>query len=64
MFYHIIKMFQLERFKNDVKANISTTAIAFESAIETVKSNVDWMKKNYNQVEEWFIKNKESFVFF
>ncbi|XP_018579251.1 aminopeptidase N isoform X2 [Anoplophora glabripennis] len=54
---------ELERFKNSIKTNISTTASAFESAIETVKSNVDWMKKNYNQVEQWFIKNKERFVF-
>lgn len=34
------QLLELERFKNSVKTNISTTAIAFESAIETDRKSV------------------------
>ncbi|KAG5885709.1 hypothetical protein JTB14_037729 [Gonioctena quinquepunctata] len=53
---------ELERFRDSIKNNnISTTSSAFESAIETVKANVQWMEKNYHQVEEWFQKYKDHY---
>ncbi|KAJ8921422.1 hypothetical protein NQ315_003040 [Exocentrus adspersus] len=63
---HMNTEFQLsefERFRSSIRSNISTTTIAFNSAIERVKSNVEWMNKNYNQVADWLIKYKEHFAY-
>ncbi|KAL1506799.1 hypothetical protein ABEB36_006093 [Hypothenemus hampei] len=54
---------ELERFRDSIKANISTTSRAFESAIEQVRGNVKWMKKNYAQVEDWLITHQERFQY-
>ncbi|XP_074039216.1 aminopeptidase N isoform X3 [Leptinotarsa decemlineata] len=55
------QLLELERFRDSIKHNISTTASAFDSAIETVKANVKWMEKNYHQVEQWLQKYKDHY---
>ncbi|XP_076258416.1 aminopeptidase N-like isoform X2 [Rhynchophorus ferrugineus] len=63
---HMTNEFQLEellRFRDSIKPNISTTTQAFDVAIETVKANVEWMKKNYKQVETWLSTNQEQFYY-
>ncbi|CAH0553257.1 unnamed protein product, partial [Brassicogethes aeneus] len=58
--------FQLEeltRFRDSIKANISTTRQGFDSAIETVKANVEWMQKNYDYVEKWLTDHKDKYIF-
>ncbi|CAG9772621.1 unnamed protein product [Ceutorhynchus assimilis] len=55
---------ELERFKDSIKTNISTTSQAFNSAIEQVKGNVEWMKRNYNQMEDWLSKHQKQFLYF
>lgn len=64
--YNLTKyfLFQFQRFKESLKSNISTTAIAFDEAIETIKANVQWMKKNYHQVDEWLNTHKEYYIYF
>ncbi|CAH1155226.1 unnamed protein product [Phaedon cochleariae] len=52
---------ELKRFRDNIKENISTTSSAFDNAIETVKANVEWMEKNYHQVEQWLQKYKDHF---
>ncbi|KAJ8960401.1 hypothetical protein NQ318_013681, partial [Aromia moschata] len=52
---------ELERFRDSVKDNLSTTSMAFDTAIETVRANVEWMKKNYGQVAAWLHKNKDNY---
>ncbi|XP_050293871.1 aminopeptidase N-like isoform X2 [Anthonomus grandis grandis] len=54
---------ELERFKDSVGSNISTTTQSFDAAIEQVRGNVEWIKKNYNQVEEWLTRHKDQFVY-
>ncbi|XP_066252731.1 aminopeptidase N-like isoform X1 [Euwallacea similis] len=54
---------ELERFRDSIKANISTTTRAFDSAIERVKGNVEWIKKNYNQIEDWLTKHQDQFMY-
>ncbi|EEZ99339.1 aminopeptidase N-like protein [Tribolium castaneum] len=52
---------ELVRFRNQVRHNLGTASQAFDSAIERVRGNVAWMKKNYHNVEKWLIDNKEHF---
>ncbi|XP_030759010.1 aminopeptidase N-like isoform X1 [Sitophilus oryzae] len=61
---HMTTEFQLDeliRFRESIKANISTATQSFDIAIKTVKANVDWMSKNYQQVEDWLTKHQEQF---
>ncbi|XP_060526874.1 aminopeptidase N-like isoform X2 [Cylas formicarius] len=52
---------ELERFRDTIRPNISTTTNAFDSATETVRSNVNWLKRNYQQVDEWLKKYHNQF---
>ncbi|RZB41451.1 aminopeptidase N, partial [Asbolus verrucosus] len=49
---------ELIRFKNEIRNNIGTASQAFDSTIEKVRGNVDWMKKNYHSVEKWLIEHR------
>ncbi|XP_056640007.1 aminopeptidase N-like isoform X2 [Diorhabda sublineata] len=52
---------ELIRFRDSVNGNRSAYARAFDIAVETVRGNVEWMEKNYRQVEQWFQKYKDRF---
>ncbi|VEN41546.1 unnamed protein product [Callosobruchus maculatus] len=63
---HMNTEFQLsefQRFKDSVKQNISTTASAFDAAIEQVRANVNWMNRNYEEVESWLQQHRDYFDF-
>lgn len=44
-----------------MKNNVGTAGQAFDSSIEIVRSNVEWMKKNYDSVEKWLNDHKYNF---
>lgn len=52
---------ELIRFRDSVNGNKSAFARSFDIAIETVRGNVEWLEKNYHQVEQWFQKYKDRF---
>ncbi|XP_050507051.1 aminopeptidase N-like isoform X3 [Diabrotica virgifera virgifera] len=52
---------ELIRFRDSIHSNSSSASEAIASTIETVRGNVEWMQKNYHQVEQWLRKNKNNF---
>ncbi|CAG9836941.1 unnamed protein product [Diabrotica balteata] len=52
---------ELIRFRDSIHSNSSSASEAIDSTIETVRGNVEWMQKNYHQVEQWLRKNKNNF---
>ncbi|XP_063912538.1 aminopeptidase N-like isoform X2 [Zophobas morio] len=52
---------ELIRFRNEIRNNISTASQAFDSTIEKVRGNVEWIKKNYHSVENWLTVHQEHF---
>lgn len=63
---HMNSEFQLEeliRFRNSIKTNTASLDLAFDSAIETVQANVDWMQKNYQRIEKWLNQQQNNFLY-
>ncbi|XP_049817872.1 aminopeptidase N isoform X2 [Aethina tumida] len=44
-------------FRRDIKDSMSTTVEAFDTAIETITSNIKWLEENYQGIERWLIEN-------
>lgn len=44
-------------FRRDIKDSMSTTVEAFDTAIETISSNIKWLEENYQGIERWLIEN-------
>lgn len=63
-FSNVLLFFQFQRFKETLKHNVTTTSMALDSAIETIKANVYWMETNYKQVDHWLYMQKGHYTKF
>ncbi|KAJ8960400.1 hypothetical protein NQ318_013680 [Aromia moschata] len=52
---------ELKRFRDNIRANASTASFALDTTIETVRGNVEWMRKNYDHVDKWLTSYKNHF---
>ena len=51
---------QLLQFKEDNAGHLGSAAGSLEQALETTKSNINWVDLNKKQVFDWFISETSS----
>ena len=47
------ELFKIERFREMNSNRLGTATEAFSEVIETIKTNIRWMAKNVNRIDEW-----------
>ena len=47
---------ELERFYSEHKDELSTGRVKVEKAIDRVKTNVEWRKRNFDRITNWLKK--------
>ncbi|RWS19427.1 aminopeptidase N-like protein, partial [Leptotrombidium deliense] len=51
---------QLRQFYSEKKGNLGSAERSFKQSVENTEANVEWMQRNYGEIQTWILKQSKN----